>query len=212
MENVQSVTTQCYTVVDWVTCLQLTLLCTLGHSESSVISYDFQIKLLTWPVMFSYQSGLCVVGCFLAVAGSITTQIQVRGRAFSIIWHHIRRTLCSTQPVQGSGEIDGWAHSFWFLNTSSPISIKKKLKMHIYSFTNPVPCPFEWLFVAAPAENNLRLSMLRPLWFHPYTPNANLFLHPGTENDFSITKCQTQDTTAHMVMNDYDWHTSYANV
>lgn len=128
MENVQSVTTQCYTVVDWVTCLQLTLLCTLGHSESSVISYDFQIKLLTWPVMFSYQSGLCVVGCFLAVAGSITTQIQVRGRAFSVIWHHIRRTLCSTQPVQGSGEIDGWAHSFWFLNTSSPISIKKNLR------------------------------------------------------------------------------------
>ena len=37
-------------------------------------------------------------------------------------------TLCNTQPVQGNGEICGWAHSFWFGTLYHPLSFKKNLK------------------------------------------------------------------------------------
>ena len=68
--------------------------------------------------------------------------------AFSVRWRiqcHLtsrpQDTLCSTQPVQGNGEICGWAHSFWFGTLHHPSSLKK-LKMYVYFFTNPASSPF----------------------------------------------------------------------
>ena len=57
-------------------------------------------------------------------------------------------TLCSTQPVQGNGEICGWAHSFWFGTLHHPLSHTiipyplKQLKMYVYFFTNSASSPF----------------------------------------------------------------------